>query len=99
METALVVAQHGCPYTDVGGRYYCFKDNPLEEAARIMAEHQVGRLPVLNRNQQLVGIVAIADIVRAGDREAEDTAIEGGIAAIRPRRLKHAADSLVRSYS
>jgi hypothetical protein len=45
METALVVAQHGCPYTDVGGRYYCFKDNPLEEAARIMAEHQVGRLP------------------------------------------------------
>jgi CBS domain-containing protein len=59
------------------GVYYCFEDDTLEEAARVMAEHQVRRLPVLNRNQQLVGIIAIADIARAGDREAEDAAIEG----------------------
>ena len=59
------------------GIYYCFEDDTLEEAARIMAEHQVRRLPVLNRNQQLVGIIAVADIARTGDREAEDTAIEG----------------------
>jgi CBS-domain-containing membrane protein len=42
------------------------------QAAQIMAQHQARRLPVLNRNQQLVGIIAIA-----GYREAEDTAIEG----------------------
>jgi CBS domain-containing protein len=59
------------------GIYYCFEDDTLEEAARIMAEHQVRRLPVLNRNQQLVGIIAVADIARTGDREAQDTAIEG----------------------
>jgi CBS domain-containing protein len=59
------------------GVYHCFEDDTLEEAARIMAEHQVRRLPVLNRNQQLVGIIAIADIARTGDKEAEDTAIEG----------------------
>ena len=59
------------------GIYYCFEDDTLEEAARIMAEHQVRRLPDLNRNQQLVGIIAVADIARTGDREAEDTAIEG----------------------
>ena len=59
------------------GIYYCFEDDTLEEAARIMAEHQVRRLPVLNRNQQLVGIIAVADIARTSDREAEDTAIEG----------------------
>jgi len=59
------------------GIYYCFEDDTLEEAARIMAEHQVRRLPDLNRNQQLVGIIAVADIARTSDREAEDTAIEG----------------------
>jgi CBS domain-containing protein len=59
------------------GIYYCFEDDTLAEAARIMAEHQVRRLPVLNRNQQLVGVIAIADIARTGDREAEDRAIEG----------------------
>jgi Mg/Co/Ni transporter MgtE len=32
---------------------------------------------VLNRAQQLVGIIAIADIARSGDKEAEEEAIEG----------------------
>ena len=59
------------------GLYYCFEDDTLVEAANIMADHQVRRLPVLNRNQKLVGIIAIADIARTGYREAEDTAIEG----------------------
>ena len=59
------------------GIYYCFEDDSLEDAARIMAEHQVRRLPVLNRAQQLFGIIAIADIARSGDKEAEEEAIEG----------------------
>jgi len=59
------------------GIYYCFEDDSLEEAARIMAEHQVRRLPVLNRAQELVGIIAMADIARSGDKEAEEEAIEG----------------------
>ena len=59
------------------GIYYCFEDDSLEEAARILAEHPVRRLPVLNHAQQLVGIIAIADIARSGDKEAEEEAIEG----------------------
>ena len=39
-----------------------------------MTEHKVRRLPVLNRDKQLVGIVAIADLARAG---VEQPAIEG----------------------
>src|SRR5688572_18634600 len=35
------------------GIYYCFEDEPLERAAELMAEHQVHRLPVLNRNKRL----------------------------------------------
>src|SRR5918995_1923723 len=42
--------------------YYCFEDDDLEQAAQIMAEHQVRRLPVLNRGKRLVGIVALADL-------------------------------------
>ena len=55
---------------------YCFEDDNLEDAARIMAEHQVKRLPVLNRNKRLVGIVALGDIGRSG-ADCAQTALEG----------------------
>jgi CBS domain-containing protein len=41
-------------------------DQTLEEAARLMAEHQVRRLPVVEEDGRLVGIVAQADIARHG---------------------------------
>ena len=56
--------------------YYCFEDNDVGEAARLMARHQVRRLPVLNRDKRLVGIVAMADIARK-DGDASKTAIQG----------------------
>lgn len=46
--------------------YYCFEDEEAERAAQVMAEHQVRRLPVLNRDKRLVGMVALADLGRAG---------------------------------
>lgn len=42
--------------------FYCFEENDVEEAARLMAQHQVRRLPVLNRERRLTGIVALADL-------------------------------------
>ena len=39
----------------------------LDEALRIMAEHQVRRLPVIEEGGKLVGVVAQADIAREGD--------------------------------
>jgi CBS domain-containing protein len=44
------------------GIHYCFEDQEIEEAARLMSEAQVRRLPVLNRDKRLVGIVALADL-------------------------------------
>ena len=38
----------------------------FEEAARLMAEHQVRRLPVCEEDGKLVGILAQADIAQAG---------------------------------
>jgi CBS domain-containing protein len=44
------------------GIHYCFEDQEVEEAARLMSEVQVRRLPVLNRDKRLVGIVALGDL-------------------------------------
>ncbi len=41
---------------------YCFDDQELEDVARNMADIKVRRLPVLNRNKHLVGIVSLADL-------------------------------------
>jgi CBS domain-containing protein len=45
---------------------YCFADQDLEEVTRNMGDIQVRRLPVLNRDKRLVGIIALGDIARAG---------------------------------
>jgi CBS-domain-containing membrane protein len=56
--------------------YYCFDDDDVDQAANAMAEHQVHRLPVLNRNKRLVGIVALADLARSGT-DAVKRAVQG----------------------
>ena len=39
----------------------------LDEALRLMAQHQVRRLPVVEEDGRLVGVVAQADVARMGD--------------------------------
>jgi len=39
----------------------------FEEAVRLMAEHQVRRLPVVEEDGRLVGIIAQADVAQEGD--------------------------------
>jgi CBS domain-containing protein len=56
--------------------FYCFEDDDIEAAARCMAENQVRRLPILNREKRMTGIVALADIAKTGE-ECEKTALEG----------------------
>jgi CBS domain-containing protein len=48
---------------------YGFDDQDLEDAARLMEQYQIRRLPVLNRSKQLVGMIALSDLaVHAGSR-------------------------------
>ena len=42
--------------------FYCFDDEEVIEAARLMEERQIRRLPILNRNKRLVGIVSLGDL-------------------------------------
>ena len=41
---------------------YCFDDDDVEHAATVMAGQQIRRLPVLDKNRKLVGIVSVGDI-------------------------------------
>jgi len=59
------------------GIRYCFEDDDVRRAAQVMAKHQVRRLPVLNRNKRLVGVVALADLGRS-----EGTAAQGALKGI-----------------
>ena len=56
------------------GVQWCFDDEDVEAAARKMAEHQLRRLIVVDRDKNLVGMVALADVARAAsDRVSGDT--------------------------
>lgn len=41
---------------------YCFEDDEVEDIAENMADLKVRRLPVLNRQKRLVGIVSLGDL-------------------------------------
>jgi CBS domain-containing protein len=44
------------------GVVYCYEDEDVREAARVMEEKQIRRLLVFDRNQRAVGIVSLGDI-------------------------------------
>ncbi len=60
------------------GVVYCFEDQDVDEAAKIMAEKQIRRLIVLDRTKNLVGIVSLGDLaVDAGDEQLIARTVEG----------------------
>ena len=44
------------------GIAWAYEDDSVEQAAKIMSDRQVRRLPVVDRDKRLVGIVALGDI-------------------------------------
>jgi CBS domain-containing protein len=42
---------------------YCFDDEDVEHVAQNMSDIQVRRLPVMNREKRLVGIVSLGDLI------------------------------------
>ncbi|KUO67314.1 MAG: hypothetical protein APF80_04025 [Alphaproteobacteria bacterium BRH_c36] len=57
--------------------YYCFDDQLCEDVATNMAELQVRRLPVVDRNKRLVGIVTIGDLAARGAPAKAKKALQG----------------------
>lgn len=48
---------------------YCYDDQDIDEAARLMEVRQIRRLVVLNRDKRLVGVIALGDIAARGSGE------------------------------
>lgn len=44
---------------------YCYEDQSLEEVSTNLGENQIRRLPVLNRNKRLVGILSLGDLAQS----------------------------------
>jgi CBS domain-containing protein len=58
------------------GVEWCSEEQDLEEAATIMKEKKVRRLPVFDNNRHLVGIVSLGDIAASGDEILAGEAFE-----------------------
>jgi len=56
---------------------YCFDDEDTNDIARNMAELQIRRLPVVNRDKRLVGIVSLGDISAHSSWAAAGDALRG----------------------
>jgi len=66
---------------------YCFVDQDVQEVADAMASSQVRRMPILNRQHELVGIVSLGDLaVDVADDEMTGEVLEEVSQPSRPRR-------------
>jgi CBS domain-containing protein len=82
------VAQGKGPDTPVGEVMsreqvlYCYDDEDLDHVAQNMSEQRVRRLPVVNREKRLVGIVSLGDVAtkekRAGGKAVSGVSKHGG---------------------
>ena len=56
---------------------YCFCDQEIDEIAENMADIQVRRLPVLDRDKRLVGILSLCDIATSDEVDQAAEALSG----------------------
>jgi CBS domain-containing protein len=66
---------------------YAFEDDRIERGAELMKEHQIRRLPIVDRAKNLVGVVSLGDLaVDTGNRKLSGSTIERISEPSRPRR-------------
>ena len=58
---------------------YCYEDENLDDVAMQMRELQIRRMPVLNRNKRLVGIVSLGDMAKTDDDPARTAIALSGV--------------------
>lgn len=63
---------------------WCYEDDDSEEVLSTMADQQIRRMPVLNRQKRLVGIISLGDIaqeheVRSTGAALSDISRPGGL--------------------
>lgn len=58
------------------GILYCFVDDTVEAVLENMGDLQIRRLPVVNRDKRLVGVVSLGDLSLTGKRRAAGEALQ-----------------------
>ncbi|MBM3362097.1 MAG: CBS domain-containing protein [Betaproteobacteria bacterium] len=48
---------------------WCYEDQPLEQVVEQMSDWQIRRVPVMDRSEQLVGMLSLGDIAVKGDAD------------------------------
>ena len=56
---------------------YCFEDEPVSRVAQNMGDIQLRRLPVVNREKRLVGILSLGDLAQAQGSQPAGQALAG----------------------
>jgi CBS domain-containing protein len=56
---------------------YCFEDQETDDAAKLMSDRQIRRLPILNRQKRLVGVVSVGDLARVAGARIASQAMQG----------------------
>jgi len=54
---------------------WCFEDEDSDEVLATMADEQIRRLPVLNREKRLVGIISLGDLAKEREKRAAGAAL------------------------
>lgn len=62
---------------------WCFEDASLADVTRTMQDKQLRRIPIVDRNKQLVGIVALADLANSS---ASDQTKSDGLEGVSKQR-------------
>ena len=57
------------------GIFYCFADETVEAVLDNMGDRQIRRLPVVNREKRLVGVVSLGDLSLTGKNKAAGEAL------------------------
>lgn len=60
-----------------GNVCYCFEDEDVQHVAQNMADIQKRRLPVLNREKRLIGVVSLGNIASCRSDKASGTVLRG----------------------
>ena len=55
---------------------YCFEDQDAAEAEQVMEKNQICRLPVLDREKFLIGIVSLGDLATKDDETRAGETLE-----------------------
>ncbi len=66
---------------------YCFDDQSIDEAAKLMHDNQIRRLVVLSRDKQMVGVISLGDLaMTASDKLTGDVlqSVSEPVSASRP---------------